>query len=139
MSSTQTPTRTRYTGEHVERAKEHSEAGWPLSKIVELLEDEFGVSPCHATVLLWVNPDYAKKFAERNRERMRKRWQREHPPKPQKISAELALKRMQELHARGVSPRAIGQVAALWWGEEMTDDQVRSRLGGRRAYRKRAA
>jgi hypothetical protein len=49
------------------------------------------------------------------------------------------LARMRELRERGVSLQAIAHVAAVFWGEDLTEEQVRGRLEGRRAYKKRVA
>lgn len=119
----------RYTTQVVKRACEHREHGWSLGKISELLSDELGVKPSPTTILAWVDPEYRRRSLEKQRPGTRTRRLREQPPAPRKVGPERASARMAELHRRGLGLRAIGQVAAVWWGEELTADQVRDRLG----------
>jgi hypothetical protein len=113
----------------VRRARALFGAGWTPHQIRDLLQEELGVRPHETTIRLWCDPVYAEQHRAESRKRMRVRWQRDHPPRPQKISAELALVRMQEMYRRGLSLRAIGVVAGMWWGEELSVGQVRRRLG----------
>jgi hypothetical protein len=130
----------RYSVVVVTRAREHVAAGWSAYKTCRLLEQEFGVRPNLTTVRTWTDPEYAERFAEKNRRTARRSWTRTVGRKPHaRTSAEWRLARMRELRDCGLSFHAIGQVAGVWWGEELSDDQVSKILGSldaRRAYRK---
>lgn len=118
----------RYTSQMIQRAREHFEADWNPRQISRLLHGEFGVRPHPTTVRLWVDGEYARNFSKANRLRTRARWQREHPHRPEKISPERALERMALLRERGLSMNAIAITAGVWWGEVLTEYDVRSRL-----------
>lgn len=83
---------------------------------------------------MWVNPEVpaALRIAG-HRRRNRNRLATE-PPAPRRVSPERMLVRMRELRARGLSFRAIGQVTAVWFGEELSCGEVESRLAGKRTY-----
>lgn len=114
----------------VGRAQEHREAGWSLSRTADLLGEEFGVRPATTTVLRWTDEKYAVRARAKDTVRARLRHRKQNPPRPdRRLSAELRLERMRELRLRSVSCRAIGQVAAVWWGDELSAGQVRRLLG----------
>jgi hypothetical protein len=128
-------TQPQYTSNGVARALALRAGGWSLVEIRRLLTSEFGVSPSRNTILTWVSSEYA----ERKRARDRRDKLRAEPSRPYKVTAERMLMRMHELRERGLSFRAIGQVTAVWFGEELTRDQVESRLAGKRVYVRREA
>lgn len=131
MSTEQHPTQRRYTAAVVARARVLADAGWSVQRVRRLLAKEFGTSvPSWVTVKEWVDEDYAERKRAACRARQRDYAIRKRGRSPLRaISPELALDRMREMYRRGVSLRAIGQVAEMWWGEELSADQVRSRLG----------
>lgn len=129
----------RYSSIVVQRAREHVEAGWSAYRTAFLLEDEFGVRPNLTTVRIWTDPEYAAGFTVRNRERMRESWQRRNPVRPQRVSPARAVQRMEALREAGLSFAAVGKVAGVWWGEHLSEGEVRSRLQGRRSYARAVA
>ena len=132
-----------YPAQLAVRAREHFEAGWKLSEIVRLIEREYGRRPNWRTVKSWVDPEWADRQKEKMRPVERRRRERHGERRPRTdLSDEFKLARMRDLRDRGISYHAIGQVAAVWWGEELNVEQVSSWLGRgerRRAYRKQAA
>lgn len=134
------PTNEVYPGRVVARAREHFKAEWGVEEIRRLLEREFGRRPSWHTVKGWVDP----RFAERRRTIIRKtnrayRLRRDGRRPVRQVSDEWKLARMRELRDRDLSFLAIAQVAAVWWGDELTDEAVSRVLGAtdaRRAYRK---
>jgi hypothetical protein len=119
----------RYPVSAVKRASELREAGWSFRRIAALIERETGFRPAATTVQLWCSPDAYQDRLRRMRKRCdARRKALQHKPLV-RTSSEWRLARMHELADRGVSARAIGQVAAVWFGEELTEHQVRRRLG----------
>lgn len=119
----------RYTAQMVERAKQHVEAGWSLEETASLLADEFDRRPGKSTIHAWVNPRSIDRSRTRYRSRERALKVHQAPTRPRGATPERALERMRKLYRRGLGLRDIGQVAAVWWGEELTEAQVKSRLG----------
>jgi hypothetical protein len=133
---------TPYTSDVVARAREHHAAGWKPSEIRRLIESEVGQRPDWATVKAWVDPKAAEKRRQRTRKSQRALNARRGIRPFRAITPELRIERMRAMRDRGLSHFAIGQVAAVWWGDEMSDETVSKMLGGRpsrRVYRKRAA
>jgi hypothetical protein len=97
----------------VARARELAEDGWRIVEIRDRLEIEFGCRVLRQSVSCWVNDALAERRRRRDRE------------------ARLALRRMAkmlEMRRRGLSFRAIGQVAGILWGEELSPEQARYQL-----------
>lgn len=116
-----------HSAQVVKRARELREAGWSLRDTSRIMTRE-GMPVATSTVFRWSNPEGHRKELERAARNARKRRAvGRHPARG--YTEEFKLERMRELFLRGVSARAIGQVAACWWGEELSADQVRSRLG----------
>lgn len=110
--------RPHYTMVIVARVRVLHEAGWTPTEIRRLVSKDFpGCSPTVKTIRRWIDPAYDRSQAEiterKNRDRQLK----------------YRTQKMRELYLRGVSLRSIGQVTAMWWGDELSADQVRSRLG----------
>ena len=105
-----------------------------------MIDREFGRRPSWHTVKGWVDAS----FAERRRRIIRQtnrmyRLRRDGRRPIRQVSDDWKLARMRELRERDLSFFAIGQVAAVWWGDELTDEAVSRILGApdaRRAYRK---
>jgi hypothetical protein len=116
----------------VKRACEHVRAGWTVSKTCDLIEREFDARPNVTTVRTWTDERYARD--SRRREAARQRATREARRKPggryAHSSPEWRLARMRELAEHGLDPSAIAAVALVWWGEAVSPQTVRSRLGG---------
>ena len=122
------------------RAVELVAAGWSVYRTVRLMRAE-GLYVTENTVKRWTDPDFNRREIERVTRSARKRRASGRQP-AQCHTNDFKLERMRELRDRGLSYHAIGQVAAVWWGEELSDDQVTAWLGRgerRRAYRKAAA
>jgi hypothetical protein len=116
------------------------EAGWSVYRTVRLMRAE-GLPVTDGTVRRWTDPEFNRREIERVTRNARKRRASDREP-AQCHTDDFKLERMRELRDRDLSYHAIGQVAAVWWGEEMTVEQVSAWLGcgeRRRAYRKRAA
>lgn len=132
----------RYSMVVVARAKEHISAGWSAWRTCQLLEQEFGVRPNVTTVRTWTDKQYARVFAAKNRRSSQRAHERGVGRRPlTRTTPAWRLARMRELRDAGLSFLAISQVARVWWGEIVSDDTVRARLGGgerRRAYRRAA-
>lgn len=111
----------------VNRARELHDAGWATPEIRRLLVTETGFGPTLETIRVWVKPAYRDRAVENVRRKNRE------------ATAAVRLARMQELQRAGLSALAISQVALVWWGERISEETVRDRLGGcaRRSYRKR--
>lgn len=120
----------RYSSRVIVRAQKLSEAGWGRSKIAKLLLQEFGVEPSERSIQTWC-AQRGRTDEERQRDRVRhRRLYRERHPRPlPNVSEDWKLERMREMFERNLSTRAIGQVAAVWWGEELTGAEVQRRLG----------
>lgn len=118
------------------RAQELFKVGWTVEKIRHLLFEEIGRRPSWVTVKGWVDPSWEA----RRREDVRA-WQWDarfrSVVRRERVSEEGKLARMRELRSRGLSMRAIGQVAGCWWGEDLSGDQVRARLVASADRRKR--
>lgn len=121
-----------YDSKIVHRAQQHYAAGWKLSEITRLIEREYGRKPHWRTVKAWVSPEWHQKQRERMRAIERRSHSRRVGRKFREVSDEWKVARMQELYGRGVGLRAIGQVAAVWWDEELSESQVLRRLGIKR-------
>ena len=109
------------------RALELLEAGWSVRKASVLLAKE-GTPVATSTLLRWRDPKVHEREVARARRRLSLERARSRVPATG-YTVEFRLERMRELHGRGVSARAIGQVMAVWFGEELSADQVRRRLG----------
>jgi hypothetical protein len=120
---------TPYTSQMVNRAREHVEAGWSLRETEKLLLKEFGRAPTSSTIHTWTNPGTYERARDSYRPRERSRKVQRVPSKPRRTTPERAVDRMREMYLRGLSLRAIGQVTAVFFGEELTEAQVKSRLG----------
>jgi hypothetical protein len=119
----------RYKLPVVRRAQELRRVGWTYGEIRRLLHRELGVNPGLSTVERWCIP---VALAERRvvMQRVRSRRSRSRSLRPQRNrSPEWKLGRMTELVACGVPPRFVALVAGCWWGEDLTEMQVRERLG----------
>jgi len=129
-----------YSARMIGKAREHHQAGWTVEEIRGLLAREFGRAPHWATVRCWVDPAYAEKRRANTRKQQRKLNAKRGAKPTRGVSPERSLARMQQLQEAGLSCLAIAQVAAIWWGEVVSEGTVRDRLGGsvRRSYRKRA-
>ncbi|HEY4452342.1 MAG TPA: hypothetical protein VGN13_12205 [Solirubrobacteraceae bacterium] len=120
---------TRYTSKIIARASEHVAAGWTVARTIDLLESEFGSRPHATTVRLWTDEKYAKRHRAANRARSRRRWRETHPLAPiQRTTGEWRLARMRQLRDAGLSHEAIGVVAGVWWGQELSGDTVARKL-----------
>jgi hypothetical protein len=111
------------------RARELHTAGWKPGEIRRLIEREFGRRPAWRTVQGWVDEDAAERMRGGTRKAQRARLGRLGRRPFRAISEELQIERMQALYDRGLSLKAIGQVAAVWWGEELSAERVKTRLG----------
>ena len=109
------------------RALQLVEAGWVPRRASMLLARE-GVLVAPSTIARWSKPNERHKRAERARKRRSARAKTGRRTIT-RVSDDWKLERIRELAARGVKPRAIGQVAAVWWGEELSEHQVRRLLG----------
>lgn len=120
-----------YTSQMVERARAHHACKWSVEDIRRLLQREFGQQPSWHTVKRWIDPKFAEKArAATNNYRLGYIARDHGPGRPNvRMSPQLRDARMLALYRRGVSLKAIGQVAAIWWGEELTQAQVKARLG----------
>ena len=118
-----------YRQEVIDRAREHVEHGWSLEDTRRLLRKEFRQEPSKSTIQAWVSPDVVARARDRYRPRERAVKVSRSPNKPRSVTPERALERMRAMYHRGVSLKAIGQVAACWWGEELDAKEVKSRLG----------
>jgi hypothetical protein len=128
----------RYDSRIVARAREHAEAEWGVTEIQRLIEREFGRKPTWPTVAGWIDEEFAARRRRTIRRTNRAYVARKHGPRPhvRKVSAEWKLDRMRELHEHGLSFEAIGKVAAVWWGESLSGEQVARRLRRLPAKRK---
>jgi hypothetical protein len=115
----------RYTATTMTRARVLKEAGWSLRKIAELIEKETGQRPAATTVALWCYP-------EPRYDARRIYLNGKHAKRRRRNTMIRRTEKMRELYLRGVGLRAIGQVSALLWDEELSEDQVRTRLGLRK-------
>ena len=120
----------RYSMPVIRRAQALREAAWTYPQIQTLLQKERGEAPSIKTIERWClagtetgakREEYLRDWARAKRARNR----------VQRIdrSPQWKLERMRELYARGLSLKAIGQVSAVWFGEELTVTEVKSRLG----------
>jgi hypothetical protein len=126
-----------HSAQVVKRARELREAGWSLRDTARIMRGE-GMPVATSTIFRWSNPKGHRKEVDRAARNMRRRRAAERRPSVG-YTIEFKLERMIELRERGVSHAAIGQVAAVWWGEELTGPQVRGRLAGKRKYERRKA
>lgn len=118
MSTEQRTSRPRYTMVVVARVRELHGAGWTPTEIRRLVSKEFpGCSPTVKTIRRWFDPAYDRSQAETTERKNKDR------------QLKYRTRKMRELYLRGVSLRSIGQVTAMWWGDELSAHQVRSRLG----------
>lgn len=115
-----------YSARMAAKAREHHRAGWKPSEIPRLIRSEFGLTPASTTVRRWVDPKYAARQAAWNRSKAASK------------SQAYRQRVLTDLRGRGLSVRALGQVSAVLWGEELSAVQVRTRLEGRRGYSKGA-
>ncbi len=122
-----------HSAQVVKRARELREAGWSLRDTARIMRKE-GMPVATSTIFRWSNPKGHRKELERAARNNRRR-RAVNRVRPVRYTAEWKVERMRELFLRGVSLRAIGQVAACWWGEELTENQVRTRLGLRAGVR----
>lgn len=115
----------RYSAKVAVRARELRAAGWQITRIQDFLEAEHGVRPSTTTVMVWVD----ERFASKRRRTQARRMRRAHVRTPRTaFSEDWQVDRMRELHDRGLSYGAIAVVAAVWWGRQLTEYQVRYRL-----------
>lgn len=120
----------RYTLRVVQRARQLKEAGWSSPKIAVMLEREMGVRPSPTVIRQWCAGERTELELARDRANHRRKYRRRRPRGVNpRLSEDWKRERMHELLSRGVSLRAIGQVAAVWWGEELNEEQVMHRLG----------
>jgi hypothetical protein len=127
--SAKSPYTNRYSTRVVLRARELKLAGWSSPKIAELLESELGLRPSAAIIRNWCSPRSEKLLAQ-DRARHRLSYRRRNPTRPNpRLSEDWKNERMAMLLERELSPEDIGQVALVWWGEELTGEEVRKRLG----------
>jgi hypothetical protein len=115
-----------YSSRVIVRARALRDAGWSVQKVRDLIAQEFGRRPTEQTVRGWLDEGYASK--RRRLVRTAHRRSREITPN-RKLSDDWKRERMAMMLERGLSPEHIGEVAGLWWGEPMTGDEVRDRLG----------
>lgn len=97
-----------------------------------------GMPVAQSTLKRWADPEFHRAEIERAARNGRQRRATNRRPAAC-YTEEFKVERMRELRDRGLSFAAIGQVAAVWWGDELPDDAVSRILGsidGRRAYRK---
>jgi hypothetical protein len=118
----------RYSSKVVARARELHDAGWSLGKIRILLAEELGCAPGRSTLHSWLNPASLERSRTHYRPRERARKVATAPQAPRAVTPERALERMRLLRERGCSYKAIALVAAVWWGEIVSEDTVRYRL-----------
>ena len=124
----------RYPSSAVVRAIELRAAGWSFRRIASLIERETGYRPAATTVQLWCSPHaYQERLRNTRRRCDARRKALQHKPLV-RTTAEWRLERMRELRDRGLSFAAIGQVAAVWWGEELSEIRVAKRLKNGRIY-----
>ena len=119
-----------YPGRAPAHARILHESGWSITDIQRLLEEEFERRPTWVTVKCWVDPVYAEKRRREMRPYQRAHEMRKRGRRPsRRVTAEFKRERMQELYDRRVSLRAIGQVCAVWFGEELSAGRVAKLLG----------
>ncbi|MCW3018553.1 MAG: hypothetical protein JWN10_861 [Solirubrobacterales bacterium] len=122
----------RYSMPVICRARALSEATWTYAQIQSLIEREFGVLPAVKTIERWclqtIKPEVAAK-----RQVYARDWERTRRARNRRVDRDRSpvwkRERMREMFDRGISVRAIGQVAAVWWGEELSEGAVRRALG----------
>lgn len=113
----------------VTRARELFAAGWNCGEITRILGDETPEhEPSAETVRRWVSPtalaSEQRVTARRNRTRTEAR----------------RLAKMREARHRGMSLKSIAIAASMFLGVELSPDQVKTRLEGKRGnLTKRAA
>jgi hypothetical protein len=125
----------RYSVTVMVRARELREAGWEYREIPAIVGRELGIEPNLKTIERWCRP--AKREAKdlrRRRDWARRKRASQRQPRTD-LTPEMKLTIMQELDSRGLSARAIGQVAAVWWGEELSDRQVHRQLNNHASER----
>lgn len=126
-----------HSGKVRARALEHLDAGWSVYATARLMRAE-GMPVAQSTLKRWADPKFHRAEIERAARNGRRRRAVSRQP-ARSYTDEFKVERMRELRERNLSLLAIGQVAAVWWGEELTDEAVGRILGstdGRRAYRK---
>ena len=109
------------------RALALREAGWSLRRTSEILRSE-DMPVATSTILRWENPKVHEREVRRAAKRVAKIRAENRPP-ARGYTVEFRTARMRELYDRGVSLRGIGQVCAVWFGEELSEPQVLGRLG----------
>lgn len=121
----------KYSASVMVRARELHAGGFGCTVIPRLLFGEFGVTPHHETILRWVRPEHQeRRFVEVRTIRARQRAANVAGfGGKRQLSAEWKLARLREMRAAGVSMRSIGAVAGVWWGDALSESQVRTRLG----------
>lgn len=130
----------RYSMKVVKRARELYAAGWKPPRISGFLRREFGVGPSPQTIRLWCSKPATEETRRAERARRRREWRTKNPRRVHsRLSDDWKLERMVELRDRGLSFTAISHVADVWWGESLTEAQVRGRLAGKRKYDRRKA
>jgi hypothetical protein len=121
--------RTIYPAAVAARARELGEAEWGPTAAKAVLEREFGVSPSKRAVACWMDPERARRWSAKNNAQRQaakldsRGWERS-------VSPEVALERMRVMRVRGMTYRCIAIAAGVWWGERITEEQVRERLRG---------
>lgn len=119
-----------YNSAIVERARRLHAATWSIEGTRRQLAHEFELArpPAWVTVKEWVDPRYRERARARCRINQRQYSQRQ-GAKHRQPSPELRMGRLKALRAAGVSYNAIARVAGVWWGEALTEKQVRWALG----------
>jgi hypothetical protein len=125
------PYSNRYSTLVVKRARKLKKAGWSSKRIAELIEREMGVKPSPTIIRHWCSEKEKTELdLKRDRKYHREAWRRRNPLRPQpRLSEDLKLERMAALLGRGLSPEDVGQATFVWFGEELTGDEVRKKLG----------
>ena len=124
------PTSVRHPAKIAARAVEHREAGWPVSQIRVLLNQEFGVKPSADSIKRWTGVTYAAKSRERMAKRHLSDWQGrwqfrlagpQHTP-------EYAGAFVRRLRAEGVPVATIARVCRVVLGGQWNERKVRQCL-----------
>jgi hypothetical protein len=112
------------------RARELALADWSAPRIAKIIGQETGMRPSPATVRTWLSsPVRTEEQRVSDRASHRERYRQRNAVVQPRVSDDWKVEQMRALFLRNVSIRAIGQVAAVWWGEELSAEQVRTKLG----------
>jgi len=131
------PRQTRHSMRVVARAKELVEAGWTTGETRKLLAQEFSLArlPSATTIRSWTEPGYRELHRTWQLKCSQNRVAAPAPP-PSALTPDLLLSLRVE---DGLSYSAIAAVVRRFFGEDLTENQVRYRLTERLGAPKNAA